>query len=354
MRRADFMAKVEPAIKSAVSAELGPPWNVADCPYIEKYLAIYRERPAAVVEQFVRRYTGSMAPEPLALVVALSGRVRRGVQQWKETGKLPGDVAAADPRTAAAALTPAPAMQRKPAPGSPGAAEGVGAAGSSSEVLASLGEGRPLESGTAARMGRAFDTSFADVRIHDDETGGAVAKQQNALAFTVGKHVAFAPGKYNPGSPEGDALLAHELTHVMQQRGETSGGGATAGSGAEADADRAAVDAVKHLHAGSAEKAAPRASSDFQLQRCAGNPAETGLVTTDLKGQFLDRKVGSTSSTASSGISYTLTTDIKAARTLGAFDTEAAALAAVKTNGKAGAVTIENAKYVAYETDEDW
>ncbi|HWU87119.1 MAG TPA: hypothetical protein VN253_07590, partial [Kofleriaceae bacterium] len=59
MRRADFLAKVEPAIKSAVSAELGPPWNVADCPYIEKYLAIYWERPAAVVEQFVRRYTGS-------------------------------------------------------------------------------------------------------------------------------------------------------------------------------------------------------------------------------------------------------------------------------------------------------
>jgi hypothetical protein len=198
-------------------------------------------------------------------------------------------------------------------------------------------------------MGRAFDTSFTDVRIHDDETGGAVAQQQSALALTAGKHVAFAPGQYNPGSPEGDALLAHELTHVMQQRGETSGGGAT--GGAEADADRAAADAVKHLHAGSAEKAAPRASSELQLQRCAGNPAETGIVTTDLKGQFLDRKVGSTRSTASSGISYTLTTEIKAARTLGAFDTEAAALAAVKTNGKAGAVTIESAKYVAYETD---
>jgi len=279
------------------------------------------------------------------------GRVRRGVQQWKETGKLPGDVAAADPRTAAAVDAPALAVQRKPTPRASGAAEGAGAGGSPTDVLASLGEGRPLESGTAARMGRAFDTSFADVRIHDDETGGAVAQQQDALAFTVGKHVAFAPGKYNPGSPEGDALLAHELTHVMQQRGETSGGGATAGSGAEVDADRAAADAVKHLHAGSAEKAAPRASSDFQLQRCAGNPAETGLITTDLKGQFLDRKVGSTSSTVSSGISYTLDTDIKAARTLGGFDTEAAALAAVKTNGKPGAVTIENAKYVAYETD---
>jgi hypothetical protein len=64
-----------------------------------------------------------------------------------------------------------------------------------------------------------------------------------------------------------------------------------------------------------------------------------------------NHRVGLTSTTASSGTSYTLNTDIKAARTLGAFDTEAAALAAVKTNGKAGAVTIENAKYVAYATD---
>jgi hypothetical protein len=63
MRRADFLAKAEPAIKAAVSAELGPAWNVADCPYIERYLAIYRERPATDVEQFVRRYTGSTARE---------------------------------------------------------------------------------------------------------------------------------------------------------------------------------------------------------------------------------------------------------------------------------------------------
>jgi hypothetical protein len=55
MRRADFLAKVEPAIKAAVSAELGPWWNVAGCPHIEKYLAAYRGQPAAVAEQFVRR-----------------------------------------------------------------------------------------------------------------------------------------------------------------------------------------------------------------------------------------------------------------------------------------------------------
>ncbi len=57
MRREEFLAKVEPAIKAAVSAELGPLWNVADCPYIEKYLAAYRGRPAAVVEQFARPRT---------------------------------------------------------------------------------------------------------------------------------------------------------------------------------------------------------------------------------------------------------------------------------------------------------
>ena len=66
IRRQDFFATIEPAIKAAVSAELGPPWNVADCPYVAKYLGVYAGRPAAVTEQFVRRYTGSAAQNPMA------------------------------------------------------------------------------------------------------------------------------------------------------------------------------------------------------------------------------------------------------------------------------------------------
>ncbi|HSK02980.1 MAG TPA: DUF4157 domain-containing protein, partial [Kofleriaceae bacterium] len=345
LRRQDFFALVEPAIRTTVSTELGPLWEVAGCPYIEKYLGVYAARPAAMTEQFVRRYTGSAAPDAMTLVVSLTGRVRAGVRQWKETGELPADVTAADPATAAGAAPPG--VQKKAAPG----AGGNGAEASPAQVMAALGEGAPMDGATASRMGRAFDTSFDDVRIHADEGGGALARQQGALAFTVGDHVAFAPGRYRPGSPEGDALLAHELTHVMQQRGGSVAGGAAA-RGAEDDADRGAAAAVKHLHAGSSEKAAARSSADFQLQRCAGDPAETGLVTTEHKGAFLGKKVGATSYTVTGGlIPTTLSRELRAERTLGAFETEAAAIAAVKTNGKAGAVTIESGRYVAYQTD---
>lgn len=215
-----------------------------------------------------------------------------------------------------------------------------------------LGEGTPLPSSVAARMGGAFGTNFDDVRIHTDAGGGAIAQQQGALAFTVGNHVAFAPGGYSPGTVEGDALLAHELTHVAQQRGATPGGGAGSGSaGAEADADRGALAAVNQLHGAGTEKAAPSLTSDFQLQRCSGYPAETGLITTDFKGKFLDKQVGESKTTVHSAIPSSVNFKLMAARTLGAFDTEAAAIAVVKTNGKPGAVTVEDGKFVAYETD---
>src|SRR5262249_44228824 len=72
---------------------------------------------------------------------------------------------------------------------------------------------------------------------------------------------------------------------------------------------------------------------------------------TPTKGAFLGKKVGATKSTISGGIPYTLDSEIKSQRMLGAFDTEAAAIAVVKANGKAGAVTVESGKFVAYETD---
>jgi Domain of unknown function (DUF4157) len=66
-----------------------------------------------------------------------------------------------------------------------------------------------------SKMENSFGTSFSDVNIHADSPQ---ATSIGALAFTQGSNVHFAPGQYNPQSSSGQALLGHELTHVVQQR----------------------------------------------------------------------------------------------------------------------------------------
>ena len=66
-----------------------------------------------------------------------------------------------------------------------------------------------------SKMENSFGTNFGDVSIHTDSPQ---AKSMGALAFTQGSNVHFAPGQYNPQSSSGQALLGHELTHVVQQR----------------------------------------------------------------------------------------------------------------------------------------
>lgn len=62
-----------------------------------------------------------------------------------------------------------------------------------------------------------FGYDFSQVRVHTDAKAAESARAVNALAFTVGRDVAFGAGQYAPGTTEGKRLLAHELTHVVQQ-----------------------------------------------------------------------------------------------------------------------------------------
>lgn len=78
--------------------------------------------------------------------------------------------------------------------------------------------GRPLDPLTRRRFARRFHTDFRDVRIHADSTAARAAALLGARAFTVGPHVVFGRGEYRPHTPAGGWLLAHELTHVVQQR----------------------------------------------------------------------------------------------------------------------------------------
>ena len=83
------------------------------------------------------------------------------------------------------------------------------------QVLAS--GGRPLESGLQQDMGQRFGHDFSRVRIHADARAAESANAVSALAYTVGEDIAFASNQYNPASATGRRLLAHELTHMVQQ-----------------------------------------------------------------------------------------------------------------------------------------
>ena len=84
--------------------------------------------------------------------------------------------------------------------------------------------GRPLEPGVRTVMESRFKHDFAQVRVHADAQAAESARDIAASAYAVGDHVAFAAGRYAPGTRAGDRLLAHELAHVRQQGGRSSPG----------------------------------------------------------------------------------------------------------------------------------
>ncbi|MFH0344338.1 MAG: DUF4157 domain-containing protein [Chromatiales bacterium] len=83
------------------------------------------------------------------------------------------------------------------------------------EVLKSSGQ--PLDPSTLAFMEPRFGHDFSFVRVHTDAKAAESARAVNALAYTVGRNVVFGAGQYAPGTTVGKRLLAHELTHVVQQ-----------------------------------------------------------------------------------------------------------------------------------------
>jgi len=87
-----------------------------------------------------------------------------------------------------------------------------------SEVLSS-GSGQPMEPTTSDFMESRFGQDFSDVRIHTDSRASESAEAINALAYTSGSDIVFGEGQYAPETDSGKHLLAHELTHTVQQGG---------------------------------------------------------------------------------------------------------------------------------------
>jgi hypothetical protein len=95
--------------------------------------------------------------------------------------------------------------------------------GLESRIAALHGGGSPLTSDIRKSVEPRFGSGFGHVRIHTGSSAASLAREVNARAFTVGHNIVFGQGEFLPRTPGGLRLLAHELTHVVQQ-GETVDG----------------------------------------------------------------------------------------------------------------------------------
>ncbi|MFE9751328.1 DUF4157 domain-containing protein [Saccharothrix saharensis] len=128
--------------------------------------------------------------------------------------------------------------------------------------------GAPLDAGVREDMESRFGQDFGDVRVH---TGGAAhesAKSVNAQAYTVGSNIVFQNDGYDPSSASGRHVLAHELTHVVQQRnGPVDGTDAGGGVKVSDPSDRFEREASSNADRVMATPAAPAATAATAVQR---------------------------------------------------------------------------------------
>jgi hypothetical protein len=135
--------------------------------------------------------------------------------------------------------------------------------------------GRPLDGDTQRFFGERFGQDFSQVRVHTDARAAESARAVQAQAYTVGEHVVFGTGQHAPGTTAGKQLLAHELTHVLQQRQTARGGPLRIGPPGdvyEREADRLA----RTVASGQSPAAAKSTlASPLRLQRLGANPGCT-------------------------------------------------------------------------------
>ncbi|WP_427161535.1 eCIS core domain-containing protein [Aliinostoc sp. HNIBRCY26] len=91
-----------------------------------------------------------------------------------------------------------------------------------SAITSARSRGQPLDAGLQAKMSTAMGADFSGVRVHTDAQSDQLNRSIQAKAFTTGQDVFFRQGEYQPGSRGGQELIAHELTHVVQQSGGIS------------------------------------------------------------------------------------------------------------------------------------
>lgn len=170
------------------------------------------------------------------------------------------------------------------------------------KVQEELGKGSSFSGDTKGRMETAFGSGFSNVQIHTDSKAQQLSGEMKARAFTVGNHIAFGAGEYKPNTLVGDALLAHELAHVEQQRGadvQTQSKPQMSGmeyNALESEANEAATQVMQETYGGKEKGLWKRikATGGLSLQRC---PPEFEDLTPAEQKTFRDEVLAGTSVT---------------------------------------------------------
>ena len=304
MRKSEFLEQLRSGVCTAADqalAEVGQ--NSEGCPYIEQWLSYYADKDAAHVERALRKYApeANTATSAGDYIPAVSNRVRGGVETWARTGEITGvpDELQGMLSGGGGALGAVAGALGGIGSAIGGAISAVGSAigGAFSSIGSALfktkdgnapvsndpqeiqeqlsGGGHSLDSTVNARMSTAFGHDFSNVRVHSNAQAAELSAGLNARAFTIGSDIAFAGVEYQPDTLVGDALIAHELAHVVQQdQGAatvSSKNEQTSNSALEDEADVAAVNAVASMW-GLTSHAMPRLKSGLRLQSCGPEP----------------------------------------------------------------------------------
>ncbi|MFF8816061.1 eCIS core domain-containing protein [Streptomyces pactum] len=186
-------------------------------------------------------------------------------------------------------------LRRETVQREPGEEEQTAPRSSVHDVIAS--GGRSLDPDTRTDMESRLGADFSDVRVHTGSAAHESAREVGARAYTVGSNVVFQRDAYDPGSHEGRTTLAHELTHVIQQRsGPVDGTEAPGGirvsdpsdrfeQEAAANAERVMAGPAPDSAPAPAPAAAPAAAAPVQRQESEGEDEQPA----DVQGLFVQR-----------------------------------------------------------------
>lgn len=297
MHKSAFLAQLRDAVTvTADQAFQGTAYSTVGCPYILSTFNKLPVRSTEYIERALHLYApgATKATSATDYIPHVCTQVRSGISTWLETGKttgvptelavLAGDVSSVQDATGPATSEKSGAVQRSDDP---------------TQVRNRLGRGRPLDGSLRTRMQVGLGTPLDNVTIHTDSQAAQLAREQNARAFTIGNDVVFGNSEYRPGTLVGDAILAHELAHVAQQRTAVADQAPvqrTQDGILEDDANRSAIGAIVSLWGGVADvvRSAPqRLRSGVRLQRCKGPTPELNRGNTRdnpyVSGQYLGK-----------------------------------------------------------------
>jgi len=166
------------------------------------------------------------------------------------------------------------------------------------------GGGSPLDEGTRTSMESSFGQDFSDVRVHTDTKASQSAESVGANAYTVGNDIVFRSGHFDASSPTGQRTIAHELSHVVQQRSGPVDGAEAAGGIRLSDPsdrfERAADATADQVLSGSQAPEAPAGSGSgaaVQLEEADENEDAGAPVQREMSADQDDEELGAGSPT---------------------------------------------------------